>query len=79
MTQNRRGVEVSVKDFGIGIDQAEIDDIFDPFSRGSNASDIAGTGLSIVRKALESISGSIAVKSAKTSGTIFTINIPEKI
>jgi signal transduction histidine kinase len=70
-------VDITVKDTGVGIDEKDIDKIFEPFHRGSNTLGIKGTGLglSIVKKAVEALDGKLFVKSKTGDGTLFTIRL----
>lgn len=67
-----------VQDFGIGIPETDLKDLFQSFSRASNVGTIEGTGLglSIVKKAVDLLNGSIEVKSKLAEGTTFTVTIP---
>lgn len=67
-----------VCDEGIGIPDAEVKYLFQPFHRATNVGAIAGTGLglSIVKEAIELQGGTIAVNSAVNGGTRFTVSIP---
>jgi PAS domain S-box-containing protein len=69
---------VTVRDQGVGIPEAELPKIFDPFHRGANVSTIQGTGLglSIVKKAVDLVGGKISVSSNPGEGTVFTVMIP---
>jgi len=64
----------------MGIDHEDLGHIFEPFYRGNAASaaQIHGTGLGLfmVREAVVSMKGTIAVKSARGKGSIFTIQLP---
>jgi len=74
----RDGVKViSVKDNGVGIDQAYLDRIFNMFFRASENSKGSGLGLYIVKEALGKINGSIHVESSLGTGTTFCVRIPE--
>lgn len=68
-------VRIAVKDQGIGIAEKDMELVFEPFRRGSNAKEITGTGLglSIVKKAVETLHGKIDVKSQIGAGTVFTV------
>ena len=68
-------IEIKVKDEGIGIDEKDINRIFEPFHRGSNVAEIKGTGLglSIVKKAVEALGGNLSVESQLQKGSVFTI------
>ncbi len=69
---------IAVKDFGIGIPESDLKNLFEPFFRGENANTIQGTGLglSIIKKSVDLLSGIIAVHSMIHEGTEFTITIP---
>lgn len=72
--------EVSVKDTGIGIPQADQARIFERFYRVNKARsrEVGGTGLglSLVRHAVERGNGTIEVKSALGEGSEFTVHLP---
>jgi PAS domain S-box-containing protein len=71
---------ISVIDFGLGIPESEIEEIFMPFTRGENVDSIQGTGLglSIVKEALVAMGGKIIVNSTLGKGTTFMAKIPKK-
>jgi PAS domain S-box-containing protein len=73
-------LRVEIKDEGIGINEADLIKIFEPFERGENAKGIQGTGLglSIVKKAVDLMRGSIDVSSKPGKGSIFAVTIPVK-
>ena len=66
---------ISVKDYGIGIPKAEISNLFQPFFRANNVTEIKGTGLglSIAKEYVEINKGQIAVQSILGEGTCFEI------
>jgi PAS domain S-box-containing protein len=68
-------LELTVKDEGIGISEEDQRHLFERFFRGSNASDIQGTGLGlhIVAKYVDLMKGKIFVKSQLNQGTTFTL------
>jgi PAS domain S-box-containing protein len=68
---------MSVSDNGIGIPAADMQHLFERFFRGSNVSNIQGTGLGlhIVRKYAEIMNGIISCRSEINKGTEFTITI----
>ena len=72
-------LRILVKDEGIGISEADQDQLFDSFFRGKNASNIQGTGLGlhIVKKYLELLRGTISLQSVLDKGTTFIIEIPD--
>lgn len=68
---------VQVKDQGIGIPQSDIDQIFEPFYRGSNVKMMSGSGLglAIVKRSMDLLKGTIEVNSLIDHGTTFNIKI----
>jgi PAS domain S-box-containing protein len=67
-----------IEDTGKGIPAADLDNIFKPYTRGSNVSNQRGMGLglSIVAIALDKMGGSISLRSTEGEGTSVTIDIP---
>jgi signal transduction histidine kinase len=63
-----------VRDTGVGIAQADIDHIFEPFF--SRKPDGTGLGLATTARIVEDHKGSIDVKSQLGRGTTFTIRLP---
>jgi signal transduction histidine kinase len=68
----------TVSDQGIGIPQADQEQLFVSFHRASNVGPIAGTGLglSIVKEAVVCHHGSITVVSDVGKGSCFTVRLP---
>lgn len=73
-------VRVDVKDRGLGISSAELQQIFKPFYRSPEvvAAQIHGTGLglSVARHIAESMGGRISATSQVGVGSIFTLHLP---
>ncbi len=71
-------VVIEISDDGPGIEAADLDNIFDPFYRGSSSrrEQGMGLGLSVVKSVLESHGWSIDVVSYPGEGSLFTIAIP---
>lgn len=73
-------IEFIVRDTGIGISDADKERIFDAFLQADSSDtrqyDGSGLGLTITRKLVEIMNGTIAVESKKNSGSIFTVVIP---
>lgn len=69
-----------VQDNGIGIPEADQDQLFTLFYRAKNVGNIKGTGLglSIVAQAIAMHDGTIKCHSGVGKGTTFTVNIPIK-
>ncbi|UCC41083.1 MAG: GAF domain-containing sensor histidine kinase, partial [Candidatus Aminicenantes bacterium] len=70
-----------VKDTGIGISDKDIPKIFDEFFRTQEAKKIdpygRGIGLDFVKKVVESLGGTISVKSEKGNGAEFILTFPK--
>lgn len=73
-----QNLKLIVNDFGIGIEENEIEKIGRLFYRASNAQTIEGTGigLSMVKSILESVKGTISIESEENKYTQVTVEIP---
>jgi signal transduction histidine kinase len=62
----------------IGIPEADIEHLFEPFHRGANVGTISGTGLGLVitKESIELHAGEITVESQLNQGTTFTVRVP---
>jgi len=72
-------VRFSVRDTGIGIAEADLTRLFEPFHRGPQASgpiEGNGIGLSITRALVTQMGGSIDVRSTLGAGSTFTVTLP---
>ncbi|MGB5596261.1 MAG: DICT sensory domain-containing protein [Crocosphaera sp.] len=80
-TLKSEGVELSVSDTGIGIENSDLPRIFDSFYRGRNTleqtSEGVGLGLTIVHHLIEQCGGKISVNSQVGKGTITKIILQE--
>ncbi len=72
------GVRVEIADTGRGMSSAELEIVFERFSRGGGATGTPGTGLglSIVKSLVDLHGGTIDVTSAPGAGTTFAITLP---
>ena len=74
-------VILTIKDTGIGIDDKDIPKIFDDFFRAKEAKKIdpygKGLGLPFVKQIVESLGGTIRVKSKKGKGSEFILAFPK--
>ena len=77
---NDSEIKVAIADTGIGIDEKDLNQIFDLFYRGTNSrrEEGMGIGLSVVKNIMETHNWNIEVKSEKDKGTCFIITIPLK-
>jgi len=75
---DENNVQIVVKDYGIGIPKEDLENIFEPFFRGSNSESIKGSGLglTIVKRCVELLNGKINVESEVNFGTKVQIIIP---
>lgn len=72
-------VVIQVSDQGMGIAEEELDRLFDPFERGSEARKMSGgtgLGLYITRQVVDQHGGAIVVHSSPGAGSTFTITLP---
>lgn len=71
-------IELSIKDAGIGISDEDQKHLFDRFFRGTNVTNIQGTGLGlhIVARYTELMSGEVQLKSKLGDGTTVKIIFP---
>jgi PAS domain S-box-containing protein len=71
-------ISICVKDEGIGIPEEEQKNLFTKFFRAKNAANVQGTGLglTIIKRYVELLEGTIVFTSAPNKGTTFTIQIP---
>lgn len=70
-----------VADEGLGIPADQMDRIYEPFFRANNRGAIPGTGLglTIVKKAVDLLNGTVQVQSEVDKGTTVLIEIPIKV
>jgi two-component system sensor histidine kinase KdpD len=76
------GLRLDVRDAGPGLDQAEIDQLFEPFYRGRSTRDhVAGTGmgLAITRGLLAAQGGRVWADNALPHGAVFSIAVPARV
>jgi signal transduction histidine kinase len=73
-------IRISVADHGPGIPSADLEYLFDPFYRGSNAiaaqAPGSGLGLHLVKHTVEAHGGRVSVTTAPGSGICFILHLP---
>ncbi|QYK14302.1 sensor histidine kinase [Shewanella rhizosphaerae] len=67
-------LEITIEDTGTGIDESQMQKIFDPYYTSSRQG--LGLGLSISRRIVEAMQGKISVANRKQGGAIFQITLP---
>jgi PAS domain S-box-containing protein len=75
---NGESFSLSIKDEGIGIPEGDQKYLFERFFRASNVSNIQGTGLglTIVKRYVELLNGSLTFSSEHNKGSVFTVTLP---
>ena len=75
--------QFSISDTGVGMSEAFMKKMYDAFEREQTSTKTgyigAGLGLSITKKLLNIMGGSISVKSKKDEGSTFTVDLPLKL
>ncbi|NIJ54743.1 tetratricopeptide repeat protein [Dyadobacter arcticus] len=78
--QTNRSLEITVRDTGIGIQEKQLDQIFDRFFQveGTQVVEQQGTGigLALVKELVNLHNGTISVKSEVGQGTRFAVHLP---
>ena len=74
------GVELTVRDNGIGFDEKYLDRIFTPFQRLHSQTQYRGTGmgLAVCRKIAERHGGRITARSRPGEGATFVVTVPRR-
>lgn len=82
ITKKKDYVEISVKDYGIGISKRDQKQLFTKFFRTEKATRVSttgsGLGLYIIKKILDACAGSIQCHSDPGKGSTFTVILPIK-
>jgi len=75
---DENNIELSFKDFGIGISQSDLEKIFQPFYRASNAKKYYGhgLGLALAQKIVSLHKGTLSIESEINSYTLVKITFP---
>ncbi len=81
ITDNGERAAISVRDYGIGIPEGEIPQLFARFFRASTAKGLSGTGigLNLVKALVTMHGGEIRVASRVGEGSVFTVELPSRV
>lgn len=73
-------VFISVRDYGLGMDEEDVTQLFNRFFRAKTSTGIPGTGigLNLVKTLIEMHDGQISVTSKQGEGSTFTVRLPIK-
>lgn len=76
-TPTQTTVRLSVRDNGIGFDQADAKSLFERFRRGTAGhGQRFGIGLSLVREIVEAHHGTVSAEGRPGAGAVFTVDLP---
>ena len=81
---NKSDIVVSVRDYGVGIEEGDLDNLFSRFYQGKSSESVAktagtGLGLSISRDIVEHYGGRIWAESILGDGATFRFSLPVEI
>lgn len=69
-------VEITVSDSGLGIPEHALPHVFDAFASGKRRGEGSGLGLTITKRIVESLHGSIRIESTVGKGTTVRVELP---
>lgn len=71
-------VHIAVRDQGIGIPASELQTVFEPYHRGSNAGTMRGIGLGLsgARAVIRQLGGELTATSTEGAGSTFVVRLP---
>jgi signal transduction histidine kinase len=75
LANGAQGVELGVEDRGVGIDSAEIDEVFDPFF-GDRPAGAGGLGLTVCLRIVEHHGGELRIENEDRAGTRVSVWLP---
>ncbi len=72
----RTHASIIIEDNGQGIEEEQLDKVFEMFYRGNERSQGAGLGLYVVKQTVDQLEGTLQLQSNYKTGSIFTLQIP---
>ena len=80
VSPDRKEIQISVHDHGIGIPSSDLPNIFEPFYRSSRVVTAqirgSGLGLAIAKRSADAMGARLSVNSEVDRGSIFTLHLP---
>jgi two-component system sensor histidine kinase ChiS len=79
LVEDRKSCNITIRDEGINIPEEELEQIFNPFTRGHKTKNLisgAGLGLSICKKIINGHNGKIWAENNKDRGVSFIFSLP---
>ena len=80
VSENDEWTTLEVEDTGIGMDEQQVEQLFEPFRQASEGVarkyEGTGLGLTVTKEAVEQMGGSIDVETEPDDGTCFTVRLP---
>lgn len=76
LAEDEHQVRIIVRDEGIGIDNDDLGEIFEPYF--TNKASGTGLGLAVAKRIVEAHKGHIQVDTSVGAGTCFTVSLPKK-
>jgi K+-sensing histidine kinase KdpD len=75
---NNGSVEVQVRDYGPGLNESDVERVFEQFYRAEGATGVSGTGvgLAVCRRLMESQDGEITLENHAEGGLQVTLSLP---
>lgn len=76
---NNEEIVVVIKDYGIGMQESELEKVFERFYQidKSHSAEGSGLGLAIVKRIIELSNGKIEIKSKESKGTTVIVKLPK--
>lgn len=80
VTEYKTSIEITVKDYGMGIEPSKLSSVFKRFERGISHDNISGLGLGlyITKSIVDAHNGTISVASELGEGSTFTVSLPKQ-
>ena len=72
------GFQIKITDTGIGMDEEQVQKIFDPFYTTKDVGEGTGLGLFVTYSLVQNMDGNITVASQKGKGTSFQLDFPKE-